>query len=38
MELVAAIEELAKKKGMTVGQAALAWLLSQGDDIFPMPG
>jgi aryl-alcohol dehydrogenase-like predicted oxidoreductase len=38
MELVGAIKELATKKGVTVGQAALAWLLSQGDDIFPIPG
>ncbi|RYP67545.1 hypothetical protein DL771_007195 [Monosporascus sp. 5C6A] len=38
MELVGAIKELASKKGVTVGQAALAWLLSQGDDIFPIPG
>jgi aryl-alcohol dehydrogenase-like predicted oxidoreductase len=38
MELVGAIRELATKKGATVGQAALAWLLSQGDDIFPIPG
>ena len=38
MELVGAIKKLATKKGVTVSQAALAWLLSQGDDIFPMPG
>ncbi|RYP82957.1 hypothetical protein DL770_005470 [Monosporascus sp. CRB-9-2] len=38
MKLVGAIKELATKKGVTVGQAALAWLLSQGDDIFPIPG
>lgn len=38
MELVGAIKELAVKKGATAGQVALAWLLSQGDDIFPMPG
>ena len=38
MELVEAIKEVATKKGVTVGQAALAWLLSQGDDIFPIPG
>ncbi|RYP15869.1 hypothetical protein DL765_005445 [Monosporascus sp. GIB2] len=38
MELVGAIKELATKKGVTVGQVALAWLLSQGDDIFPIPG
>ena len=38
MELVGAINELATKKSVTVGQAALSWLLSQGDDIFPIPG
>jgi aryl-alcohol dehydrogenase-like predicted oxidoreductase len=36
--IVDAIKETAAKKGATVGQAALAWLLSQGDDIFPIPG
>ncbi|KUJ14698.1 Aldo/keto reductase [Mollisia scopiformis] len=38
MELVAAISKIASKKGVTVGQVALAWLLNQGDDIFPIPG
>lgn len=28
----------ADKKGCTVTQLALAWLLKQGDDIFPIPG
>jgi aryl-alcohol dehydrogenase-like predicted oxidoreductase len=37
----AAIErltELARAKGATVTQLALAWLLAQGDDIVPIPG
>ncbi|KAI1803353.1 Aldo/keto reductase [Daldinia bambusicola] len=37
----AVVEELksvAKEKGCTPAQLALAWLLSQGDDIFPIPG
>ncbi|RYP57483.1 hypothetical protein DL769_009445 [Monosporascus sp. CRB-8-3] len=38
MKLVGATKELATKKGVTVDQAALAWLLRQGDDIFPIPG
>lgn len=38
MALVGAIRDLASKKCVTVGQAALAWLLGQGDDIFPIPG
>ncbi|KAK3385640.1 NADP-dependent oxidoreductase domain-containing protein [Podospora didyma] len=38
MELVDAVKTIAAKKGVTAGQTALAWLLSQGDDIFPIPG
>jgi len=38
MDLVATIRETAEKKGVTVGQVALAWLLAQGEDIFPIPG
>lgn len=38
MEIVKAMKEVADAKGVTVGQVALAWLLSQGDDIFPIPG
>ncbi|RYO74843.1 hypothetical protein DL764_010726 [Monosporascus ibericus] len=38
MEIVRALESIAADKGCTVGQLALAWLLSQGDDIFPIPG
>ena len=30
--------EIAKEKGVTVGQLCLAWLLAQGRDIFPIPG
>ncbi len=36
--LVAGIEALAKAKGCTAGQIALAWLLAQGTDIVPIPG
>ncbi|PDT35246.1 aldo/keto reductase [Rhizobium sp. M10] len=36
--LVAALEELAAEKGVTAAQLALAWVLSQGDDIVPIPG
>ncbi|KAI1141254.1 putative aldo-keto reductase [Hypoxylon sp. FL0543] len=35
---VAQFRALAEKKGCTVAQLALAWLLKQGDDIFPIPG
>lgn len=36
--LVANIEAMAKAKGCTAGQVALAWLLAQGTDIVPIPG
>lgn len=32
------ISEIAKKKGCSTAQLALAWLLAQGDDIFAIPG
>jgi aryl-alcohol dehydrogenase-like predicted oxidoreductase len=38
LKLVAFIESLAAKKGCTASQLALAWLLAQGNDIFPIPG
>src|SRR5262245_54292441 len=37
-QLVAAVEELAKRKGCTPAQIALSWLLQQGSDIVPIPG
>jgi aryl-alcohol dehydrogenase-like predicted oxidoreductase len=36
--LVAKLEALAKEKGVTTAQLALAWVLHQGDDIVPIPG
>jgi aryl-alcohol dehydrogenase-like predicted oxidoreductase len=38
LELVRKIEGLALEKGCTAAQLALAWVLAQGDDIFPIPG
>ncbi|MBS1685653.1 MAG: aldo/keto reductase [Bacteroidetes bacterium] len=38
LNLVKKIEELAAKKNCTASQLALAWVLAQGDDIFPIPG
>jgi len=38
LELVRAIEELAKERGVTAAQLALAWVLSRGDGIIPIPG
>ena len=32
------IEGMARAKGCTPGQVALAWLLAQGSDIVPIPG
>lgn len=36
MKLVDQIGQLASKKGVTASQLTLAWLMAQGDDIFPM--
>ncbi len=36
--LVERLEDIAAGKGCTTAQLALAWLLRQGDDIFPIPG
>jgi aryl-alcohol dehydrogenase-like predicted oxidoreductase len=38
LELVRRVGEIAKEKGCTPGQLALAWLLAQGADIIPIPG
>jgi aryl-alcohol dehydrogenase-like predicted oxidoreductase len=38
LDLVARVEEIAEEKGRTPGQVALAWLLSRGDDVVPIPG
>jgi aryl-alcohol dehydrogenase-like predicted oxidoreductase len=37
-ELVARVETIAKEKGCTPAQLALAWLLAQGKDVIPIPG
>jgi len=36
--LVDQVEAMAKRKGSTAAQLALAWVLSRGDDITPIPG
>lgn len=36
--LVREVEALAKDKGVTTAQLALAWVLAQGDDVVPIPG
>jgi aryl-alcohol dehydrogenase-like predicted oxidoreductase len=38
LDVVARIEELAREKGVTPSQLALAWVLHRGDDIVPIPG
>ena len=35
--LVEALRELAGRKGCSVRQLCLAWLLAQGVDVFPIP-
>ena len=36
--MVEKIEEMAKGKGCTAAQLALAWVLSRGEDVIPIPG
>jgi aryl-alcohol dehydrogenase-like predicted oxidoreductase len=38
LELVERVREIAKGKGVSPGQLALAWVLHQGEDIVPIPG
>lgn len=38
LELVVKIEEMAANKNCTASQLALAWVMAQGDHIFPIPG
>ena len=38
MAAVAKISEMAKARGVTAGQLALAWVHSRGNDVIPIPG
>jgi aryl-alcohol dehydrogenase-like predicted oxidoreductase len=38
LALVERLRELAREKGVTVAQLAIAWVLAQGDDIVPLVG
>jgi aryl-alcohol dehydrogenase-like predicted oxidoreductase len=38
LQVVDALEAIAKRKGLTLSQLALAWLLHKGDDVVPIPG
>src|SRR5689334_11068467 len=37
-DLVARVQEIAEETGHTAGQIALAWVLSRGEDVVPIPG
>jgi aryl-alcohol dehydrogenase-like predicted oxidoreductase len=38
LDLVREVEQMAREKGCTTAQLALAWVLAQGEDIVPIPG
>jgi aryl-alcohol dehydrogenase-like predicted oxidoreductase len=38
LELIRPVEEMAKAKGCTPAQLALAWVMAQGDDVVAIPG
>ena len=38
LKLVKRVEAIAKAKGCTPAQLALAWVLAQGEDVIPIPG
>jgi aryl-alcohol dehydrogenase-like predicted oxidoreductase len=38
LRLAEQVQEIAREKGVTPAQLALAWVLAQGDDIVPIPG
>jgi aryl-alcohol dehydrogenase-like predicted oxidoreductase len=38
LELVERVRAMADEKGVTASQLALAWVLSRGDDVVPIPG
>jgi aryl-alcohol dehydrogenase-like predicted oxidoreductase len=38
LKLVKLFEGVAKKKGCSVGQLTLAWVMARGNDFFPIPG
>jgi aryl-alcohol dehydrogenase-like predicted oxidoreductase len=38
IQLVREVEKMAREKGCTTAQLALAWVLAQGEDIVPIPG
>lgn len=38
LQLVEQVRAMAREKGVSAGQPALAWVLAQGDDLVPIPG
>jgi aryl-alcohol dehydrogenase-like predicted oxidoreductase len=38
LDLVARVQEISTEKGCTPGQLALAWVMSRGDNVVPIPG
>lgn len=38
LEIVARVRALAEKRGATAAQVALAWVLSRGENVIPIPG
>ena len=38
LELVDRVTEIAREKGCSPGQLALAWVMAQGEDVVPIPG
>src|SRR3954447_18736815 len=38
LELVERVQAIAEEKGVTASQLALAWVMSRGDDVVPIPG
>lgn len=38
IEVVSVIDQMAEEKGVTPAQIALAWVMSHGEDIVPIPG
>jgi aryl-alcohol dehydrogenase-like predicted oxidoreductase len=38
LQLVEALREIAERRGVSVAQAAIAWVLSRGEDIVPLVG
>ena len=38
LDLVSEIEKMAREKGVKASQLALAWVMSRGDDVVPIPG